>query len=236
MARAFQVLRLLANSNAPLGVSEIARAIHASKGSVHGILQALAAEGAVEESGRARFGVGPLLRELGRERGSERTPVALSRSYLEGIARETGQTAVFGVPEGDRLRIAAVVEGEGPFRVGAAPGRRIPLLAGATGKVWLAWATTPWPDPLPHYTGRTVTDRAALEREVSEVRRAGVAYDRGEYLQGVAAAAAPVRGRGDRLVGVLYAVGFLDRLGDEVLRDLGEHVGTAARSLSVELS
>jgi DNA-binding IclR family transcriptional regulator len=113
---------------------------------------------------------------------------------------------------------------------------KIPLIAGATGKVLLAWGAAPWPDPLPRHTARTLADREALEREVSEARRDGVAFDRGEYLQGVAAAAAPVLGRGGRLVGVLYSVGFLDRLGDDALRDLGERVKGAARAVSADLS
>lgn len=235
MSRAFEILRLLSGSSGPLGVSGIARALNASKGSVHGILRVLADEGAVEESDRAKFCLGPLLEDLVRGRGQGRTPAALARPLLERIARETGQTAVLGLPEGDRLRLVAVAEGEGPFRVGAAQGRTIPLLVGATGKVWLAWVPGRWPSPLPRFTRHTVADREAVEREVEEVRREGVGYDRGEYLQGVAAVAAPVLARGARLVALLYAVGFLDRLGDEALADLGRRVKDAAQAISAEL-
>lgn len=235
VGRALEILRILARGDAPLGVSELARRLGASKGAVHGVLGALLREGAVEEEGDRRFRLGPLVDLLARGRRRELSLVGLARPHLERLAAETGQTALLGVPEGDRLRVAAVCEGRGALRVTATEGQRIPLLAGATGKVALAWGSAPWPEVPPTYTPRSPADRTALEADVSAARRAGVAFDRGEYLRGVAAAAAPVSAPDGRLAGILYAVGFEDLLGEEGLQDLGARVREEASALAAEL-
>ena len=236
VARALKILRLLGASSAPLGVSEIARAIGASKGSVYGVLQALREEGAVEGVGDKKLRLGPLVDQLAARRQGERTLVEVCRPYLERLATQSGQTALLGIPERTRLRIDAAVEGTGGLRVGAVPGSRIPLLAGATGKVLMAWGAAAIPEAPPRFTAGSPTDAESLRREVERTRREGVALDRGEYLQGLAAVAAPLLGDGDRLLGVLYAVGFLDELIPSDLESLAEGVRTAARAASRELS
>ncbi|MBI5444749.1 MAG: IclR family transcriptional regulator [Deltaproteobacteria bacterium] len=235
VARAFAVLRLLAEVRGPLGISEIARSLGASKGSIHGILLALREEGAVEEMPGKKFHLGPLVGKLAQSRSNEVDLPEIAEAFLRNLSRETGQTAVLGIPDRSRLRIEAVIEGAQDFRVGAAPGMTVPLLAGATGKVLIAWGGVPVPADLPQATLGSVATREELERELEEVRKLGVAFDRGEYLQGVAAVASPVRDASGKLAGVLYALGFVDRLPEPQLQELGRKVRQAALSLSQSL-
>jgi DNA-binding IclR family transcriptional regulator len=111
----------------------------------------------------------------------------------------------------------------------------VPLLAGATGKVLIVWSGVAIPPELPQFTPGSIADREELERELEEVRKLGVAFDRGEYLQGVAAVASPVRDASGRVAGVLYALGFVDRLPEPQLQELGRKVRQAALSLSQSL-
>jgi DNA-binding IclR family transcriptional regulator len=236
VSRAFRILKLLAGSSDALGVSDLARATGASKGSIHGVLIALRAEDAVEEVAGKKFRLGPLVEALGKSRRGERSLGEVCGPCLQRLARDTGQTVLLGVPEGERLRIEAVAEGTEGFRIGAAPGFAIPLYAGATGKVFFAWGDTEIPDELPRFTPTSFVDREELAREVIRVRERGVAFDRGEYLQAVAAVAAPVLRAPGRLEGILYTVGFLDQSSEPRLQEIGEKVRTAALSVSRELS
>ncbi len=224
VGRAFLVLGLLARAPAPLGVSQIATALGLGKATVHALLRALAAAGAVEPTGEKKYRVGPVVETLAASRRRGRALEETCRPLLEGLAADLEQTAILGVPDRDRLRIAAVVEGGGELRIGAAPGHRIPLLAGAHGKVLAAWE--PQAAPALRAMSGTLPD---LEAELEEVRRAGVAYDRGEYLEGVVAAAAPVLGSAGRVAGVLYVVGLRDFVGEPRLLRAGEAVRRAAR-------
>jgi DNA-binding IclR family transcriptional regulator len=236
VTRALSTLRLLASSPEPLGVSEIARALAIGKSSVHGILQTLLSEGAVEEVEGKKYRLGSLMEDLARSWRSGRSLAEICGPYLVGLSEETGWTTIVAEPEHDKLRIEGVREVGGSFRVGAAPGMRVPLLAGATGKVYLAWSGVRVPDELPAFTALSITDPRVMAREVEQVRGAGVALDRGEYLQGVASAAAPVFGSDQQLVAILYAVGFTDQASGGKLERIGFKVRQAALRISRELS
>jgi DNA-binding IclR family transcriptional regulator len=231
--RALAVLKLLADAREPRGVSELSRAIGASKGTVHAILQALRAAGAVEDAPGRKYRLGPLVEELARGRRAGRTLADVCRAPMEALRDATGQTVMLGVLEGGRLQVVAVTEGAGTLRLGAAPGVKLPLLAGAPGKVALAWGWAKTPEKPHRFTEETVTDRRKLARELEAVRRSGVALDRGEFMRGVAAAAAPVL-QGDAVRGILFAVGFRDELEEEGLAALGEAVRHAAETASRE--
>lgn len=151
------------------------------------------------------------------------------------VVEQTGQTSMFGVPEGDRFRIRTIVEGRGPFQVKDVQNGSIPLLAGVVGKVALAWKSAPMPKVLPRFTEDSIKDAGTLGKELRQVRRKALALDRGEYLRGVYAAASPIL-KADQLVGILFSAGFQDQLGREGLKSLGEAVGLAARAISEKLS
>lgn len=232
--RAFAILKFLGREKAPLGVSALARALGIGKSTVHGILQGLLGAGAVEDAGDHKYRLGPLVEELARERRGGRTLAEMSRPYLEGLVQQTGYSGIFGVPETDRFRIVMVVEGSGAFQVKAVQGGSIPLLAGATGKVALAWGAASMPDVLPRFTEDSIGEVAALNEELGRVRAERLALDRSEYLRGVYAAAAPIL-HGDRLRAIFLSMGFQDQLGEEGLIALGGAVAQAARLASREL-
>jgi DNA-binding IclR family transcriptional regulator len=231
--RAFAILRLLSQTKEPQGVSALARALGIGKSTVHGILQALLSAGAIEDVGGRQFRLGPLVEELSRTRRGRRSLSDICRPHLEELAERTGQTSMFGIPDGDRFRIVIAVEGRDPWRVKAVEGRSIPLLAGVVGKIVLAWGALSMPEVLPSFTEDTVVDAAALKKELTHIRAAGLALDRGEYLRGVYAAASPVLD-GNDVRGIIFSAGFQDQLQEEGLASLGEDVARASRAVSKE--
>ena len=232
--RAFVILKFLAQAREPEGVSSLARILGIGKSSVHGILQGLLAAGAVEDAGGRKYRLGPLFEELARSRRDGRSLAEICRPHLAGLVQQMGYTGVFGVIDGDRFRIVTVMEGSGAFQVQAVQGGFIPLLAGATGKVALAWGAAEMPEVLPCFTEDSIGDSAVLAAELVRVRAEALALDRSEYLRGVYAAAAPVV-QNDRLLAVLLSMGFQDQLGEEGLVSLGRAVSQAARSASIDL-
>ena len=232
--RAFVILQFLAQAREPQGVSELSRTLGIGKSTVHGILQGLLAAGAVEDAGGRKYRLGPLVEELARKRRDGHSLAEICRPYLVGLVQQMGYTGVFGVVDADRFRIVTVVEGSGSFQVKAVKGGYIPLLAGATGKVALAWGAASIPDVLPRFTEDSIGEAAALSEELGRVRAEALALDRSEYLRGVYAAASPVL-QGDRLLAIILSMGFQDQLGEGGLIALGSAVSQAARSASIEL-
>ncbi|SPF36512.1 putative Transcriptional regulator [Syntrophobacter sp. SbD1] len=232
--RAFAILNLLGHAKEPQGVSALARVLGIGKSTVHGILQALLAAGAIEDAGGRQFRLGPLVDELARNRRGRRTLSEICQPHLAELVEQIGQTCMFGVPDDDRFRIVTAVEGRGPFQMKVAQGGSIPLLAGVVGKIALAWEAVPMPEVLPRFTQDSIVDARVLGEELKQVRTEALALDRGEYLRGVYAAASPIL-QGDRLLGILFSVGFHDQLGEEGLMALGRAVAHAARVVSKEL-
>ncbi|MGH2515332.1 MAG: IclR family transcriptional regulator domain-containing protein, partial [Ktedonobacterales bacterium] len=81
----------------------------------------------------------------------------------------------------------------------------------------------------------SLADPAAYLAAVTETERTDVGIDREQYLIGVNAVAAPIRGAGSTLIAVLWAVGFSARFGGSVLERAGEEVCGEASAISRSL-
>jgi DNA-binding IclR family transcriptional regulator len=116
-----------------------------------------------------------------------------------------------------------------------------PAHATALGKALLAALTDEeirqllGPDPLRKFTGKTIVDRAALLREIEEVRRKGIAYDDGEFDAEIRCVAVPVHDFAGRVAGAVGISGALWRLSLQALHDKAQQVREAARLISAQL-
>lgn len=122
--KAARLLGTLASGES-LGISELARRIDASKGTVRDILLTLAAHGLVLRDADGMFRaqvVPPGLPEI-------------ARPALRSLVREAGETAFLGVVDRDAIVIADVVEPATDLHLTTGLGRRVPIGAGAHGKV-----------------------------------------------------------------------------------------------------
>src|SRR2546425_8271943 len=86
-------------------------------------------------------------------------------------------------------------DGQEALRFYVEPGARAPAYGTASGKVMLAWHPERVPQVvkagLRRLTPTTIVGAADLRRELQEIRRAGVAINRGERQPDLAAAAGP---------------------------------------------
>src|SRR5260370_33963916 len=64
--RAFRLLDLLSGTEEGLTLSDLARSLNMSKGSIHGLLKTLESSGAIEQAEERRFVLGPRIDELAR--------------------------------------------------------------------------------------------------------------------------------------------------------------------------
>jgi DNA-binding IclR family transcriptional regulator len=240
--RAIRILKLVADSPTDLGVSEIGRALGLHKSTAHAILSTLAAHGLVaRDPVTRRYRPGPGLADLSLRARPEPSLIALARPALEALLRASGETVFLAVPEDDHLVLVDKAESRLAMSITSPLGRRIPHCAGALGKVFHAWMD---PEerrdllrrrPLRPFTRRTIVDPAAYEAELARVRRAGVAFDDEEYLEGVRAVAAPIFDPRGRVVGGLLVVGPRQRLPLARLRRLAASVREVAARTSAAL-
>jgi DNA-binding IclR family transcriptional regulator len=241
--RAFRLLDLLSATEEGLTLSELARALHASKGSVHGLLRTLESIGAIEPGESRRFVLGSRIYDLAQSYqdrvGDSARLRRLALPAMHRLATSSGETVCLGRIEQKGVRIIEyVVDDEKALHIAAPRGLRVPLLAAATGACVLA----SWPveersaflhaSPLPHFTARSLTDPQRYLERVEEVSRTGIGFDYEEYLDGVNAVCVPIYGPGRVLAALLWIVGFASRWKDAALQLTAQQLQTEAAAIA----
>nr|SBO95070.1 Transcriptional regulator, IclR family [Nonomuraea gerenzanensis] len=237
LERGIDILLALSAASRPVTLSQLCRSTGLPKSTAHRILGVLCSRELARRVGNAYL-PGELLESMA---GITRARVPGTRGvvlpYLLYLFETTRQTVNLAVPSGLEARYVERLYGHN--RVGSRSDGldRAPLHCTATGKALLAF------DPklrqelmargaFERLTRRTITNLAALERELAQVRRHGVAYSQEEFTEGVACVAAPVFGPGGR---VCMSVGVAAPAHLAPLAKLGISVRGAAQAISAAL-
>ncbi len=239
--KAFQILRIVADAARGVGISELARELGISKGTVHGITAALEDLGAVKRDPRTkRYSLGLTLFELGRLAYSQVDLKDLARPVLEGLMEQTQESVFLGVLNGDHVTILDIVESRHDLKITSPIGTILPIFAGSTGKVFLAALQEEKAleiiggKGLPRYTANTITDPGQYLEEIRRVRQQGHATDDGEYIMGVRAVTCPVK-TDHHLISAIWVVGFEASMDDDKMQVVVEETKRAAAEISERL-
>lgn len=207
---AIALMRVLASSQRPMGVSELSLALGLGKSTVHLLLKTLAGEGFAERapnSFKYRLGLG--LFELGAT-AVDRLGYGLKLSpLLERLAEETSEAVSLAALSGDSVILLQRFESSHVLRADIRPGTRMPLHGSAAGKIFLADMSDEEIDSLypseelPPSASKTVRTKNELRVELARVCEGGWALAVDEYVDGVAAIAAGVRDFSGRTVAAL---------------------------------
>ena len=235
--RAFNVVDALAEADTELGTNEIARRTDINPSSVSRLLATLVAGGFVEhvqDSGRYRLGL--RLLQLGNVVLARLDLRHVARPHLQALVESTGETATLSAPgELDAVTVdfaQSLSSVQGVARLG----RPSVAHATATGKVLLAFGhrRVP-PGPLKAYTGRTITQRAALAAELEAIRARGHAYNFAEREDDLHAIAAPVWGSRGELIAIIGVQGPASRFATDAMEAAVGPLREHTAELSVEL-
>ena len=200
-------------------------------------MQTLARYGYAEQSpDTRRYRLGPRLVSLGQSLLT-RTPLRdQARPFLRELVASTRECAHLAVLSGASVLYLDQVEAPASLRVSTGVGALAPLHCTALGKVLLAFSDTPFPQQLPRFTPRTITDAATLRIHLEQARRQGYAIDDEEFAYDVRCVAAPLYGLDSRLVGAIGISGPTARLTLPRIHDLAREVLCAGQALSDRLA
>ncbi|MFF3327080.1 IclR family transcriptional regulator [Streptomyces sp. NPDC002889] len=242
LERAAAMLRLLAGGERRLGLSDIASSLDLAKGTAHGILRTLQAEGFVEQDpASGRYQLGAELLRLGNSYLDVHELRARALVWTDDLARSSGESVHLGVLHQHGVLIVHHVFRPDDSRQVLEVGAMQPLHSTALGKVLVAF------DPVAHtealevdrreFTPRTVTDLTEFESLLDHTRARGWAADVEETWDGVAAVAAPIHDRRRMPVGAVAITGAVERVcdGQELRSELVAAVRDCARAVSRDL-
>jgi IclR family acetate operon transcriptional repressor len=235
--RAVAVLDALAEGEASeLGTNEIARRTGINASTVSRLLATLADASLVEhvaDTGRYRLGLRFL--QLGNAVLARLDVREVARPHLRSLVEEVGETGTLSAPGEHEAVTVDYVQSRFAIQSVARLGRPSVAHATAVGKVFLAHGGEPPEGRLQRFTDRTITDRAALRREVETVRARGWAQVLGEREEGLNAIAAPVFGSHGELVAILGLQGPAARFDADAMRAAVDPLLVRARLVSAEL-
>lgn len=237
--RTIRILKAFKSAQDQLGVSELSRTLEINKSTVHKIALTLCYHGFLhqsESSKKYRLGHGIL--ELGTMMMDGVNLREVARPFLRGLVVTTGQTAILGVLDGDRVLIIDREESHEDIKITTPIGRRIPACAGSFGKVLLSEEDVDrifGARGLPAFTRNSITSAADYKREIVRAREIGYALDEEEYIEGSRAVSAPVLTSGGTVVAAITLVGFASKMPGEQLPVFVEQTRRAAQGISRRL-
>ena len=200
VAKALDILEVVCNSGTALDLHVIGEALELPSPTVYRLLQTLVGYGYIRQDGETRkYAPGLRIFELSQSiiAGLQFTEIAQER--LQRLAKETQETVHLAVLDQAEVIYLQKHEGTYPAALYSRVGRKAPAYCTGVGKLLLAHlpqaervAALQQAD-LQELTSNTITDRAALEEELAQVRRQGYSVDNMEHEEGVYCIACPIR-------------------------------------------
>jgi DNA-binding IclR family transcriptional regulator len=242
LERGLTILEMLAGSNQGLTLRELAQALRLPRSSTHCLLVTLDRHGYLAHNGRTgRYILGLKLFGLANATRNVSELREQALPHLRDLVEKTHLTVHMAVLEQYEAVLAAKVEPPGMFRLATWVGKRMDVHCTAVGKALIAFL----PDEelshltrehgLPRHNEKTIVSLTRLRDELGQVRKVGYAYDDEEDEIGLRCVAAPVFGRGGKVVASVSIAGTTRQINRQNKRLLASQVMQTVSVISQEL-
>lgn len=243
--RAAAILRRLQDASSPdqTSLSRIAEALGLHKSSCSYILRTLQHSGLVELDPTTKsYSLGPALIGLGAAAARRRDILKMGRKPIEALVERTGLTCLVFTQLADKsFVIVGKVESAKEIKVTIDVGQYFAPGTPALSRIAMAGMSDAEAETYlrnfcqTKFTPVTRTAAAAIRKEVSLVRKRGVAISEGEYLAGNTVVAAPVFSPTDSACRGICLIGFSSQMRASDLPNLVRMVKSSALAITAAL-
>ncbi|MEX2104567.1 MAG: IclR family transcriptional regulator [Bacilli bacterium] len=234
------ILKLIAEHNKSLSITEISNLCGMSKSKLHRYLTSFCRSGFLEKHEDLRYSLGTELVLLGL-RASEKLDVKeLAAPYLNNLKESLNET------------VALTLWGEkGPYllrcetsnltvNIGIRSGSQVSVTRSASGKLFVAFLPNGRTQKLVNSEMEKInSDKEAFYNEIEEIKRKGFSVTNGTLIPGISAISHPVFGQNDEIVAGITVVGLtgvLDVSEDsENLRMIKEQCLSLSKALGYQI-
>ena len=240
--KCFEMLKLFAHSKKPLGVSDISKALNFNKSTVFNIVHTLDDLGVLEKVAEGKFQFGTRLYILGRAAGRGSELIGTVHPYLEEINHHTKLSAFLGIRSGQTAIIIDKADAAFNIKIHSEIGMKIPLLAGAGGRAFLAQLSDAEVDEilstteLKRFTPNACVNKKQYKEMVKQVRTDGIAIDMEEYIEGIRAFALPLNVKRANTQVALWVVGLKGQISEETISRYSTYLKKIAEEIEIRLS
>lgn len=190
--RLISLLEVIASREHLFSPQELAKVTALPAATLHRMLAQLEAAGLLQRSANGRhFDKGARLRRFAESLLLNDARRGAQRAVLRDLAAQVGESCKLTALSGSEVLYLDRVEGATALRFHLKAGSRVPWHCSASGKLLLAQMTPAQRRrlighaPLLAHTGRTLTDLASADQEITRAGREGFALDNEEFLPGM---------------------------------------------------
>jgi len=199
LRRAAAALDEIAAEPGQLRLVDLGERLGLAKSTARRLLVGLVEVGLASVDSQGHFSLGERLLGFGGDAGAR--IASIFRPTIERVARATdGETVDLSILHGQRMWFVDQIESSHRLRAVSAIGVRFPLNGTANGKAAIAVLDDPEAQAALARFSPEVTD--GLRREIVQIRRTGIAFDRDEHTPGISAAAIAQRAVGDNVIAI----------------------------------
>ncbi len=242
LIKALRLLEALAESGG-YGITELGGTVGMSNSTVHRLLATLKDRGYVLfDQTSMRYYLGGMVARLGDAMARQSPLLKFGATLIENLARQSNETVNLGILDGPDVVYVGRYESSHTLRAASVLGTRWPAYVAALGKACLSGHTDQEvldlyenKKKLRKITPSTIGCLKDLLKQLTNVRREGIAYDNEENTPGVRCLAAPVRNSSGKVVAAISISGPKGRMTPDRYRTLREYLLRASAELSVKL-
>ena len=232
------ILTLFTEGTPVMSVPEIAMSLQRPTSTAYRYVSALKQAGLIEEvAGTNGYSLGAKILELARA-VPKKTLQQISIPIMTQLANEAGESIILcGLRNHDGVCLEKV-EGHHALRVSHRRGATMPLHAGASGKVLLAYLDESERDEIidriefTKFSGTTITDPRKLKEELRKIRAQGYAESDGEVIRKTYGIGAPILSQSGKTLAALSISAPMHRLAGKKREHTIKLVVTAARRIT----
>ncbi|MBT8415337.1 MAG: IclR family transcriptional regulator [Boseongicola sp.] len=238
--RLLLLIEEVAKKGEPVTPAALSEALDLPKATIHRLLTTAEAEGYLQRDVDGRsYGPGQRLRTLAANTMSSQRVRTERLLVMRKLAEDIGETCNLAAPERFGMVYLDRVETKWPLRIQLPVGTHVPFHCTASGKLYLSSLRSDKLERLLHslelkrFTDRTFTTPKALLKELADIRARGYSTDNEEFMDGMAAVAAPIRDNQNRFLTAIAIHAPVQRLGIKDLINALPLVQQAARQLEI---
>jgi IclR family KDG regulon transcriptional repressor len=243
LAHGLNILLIFDTAHPSFTVAEISKRLKYSQSKTYRMIRTLVGYSLLQEiPGTARYSLGLNALRIGLLAQQSLTLSPVARPFMKELVGLAGETVLLTVVNGSRAVCLERVESEGAIRYTVfQPGASIPLHAGASSKILMAylpeeeWDRIIAKEGLRRYTPSTITQKSRLKSHLREIRRRGYAFSDQEVDQDVRAIAAPILNATGQMVAGLSIAGPAFRINKKKVGFLKKVVTEYAERISTQL-
>ncbi|MFI1166922.1 IclR family transcriptional regulator [Streptomyces sp. NPDC020801] len=237
--RALDILSMFSEDLPVVSGSEVATKLGVARSTAYRYLQSLVTNRFLEEAPGGGFRLGLRVMELARVARKAYGLSEIAAPVMAQLADAVEETVLLTRRTGGLVVCVDRAESlSRPVRISYDRGSVLPVNAGASALVLLAWTD---PDEarnlletsdLRSFTSATLTDVDALMDRLRDIRQKGYSLSRAELDRDVLGIAAPVRDGADRVIAAVSVAAVASRVSREREQEIIDRVCGAAREIS----